>query len=179
MGSGGLASGSLRPKTLLKAYPLAMKISTGYGGLLLTLVVAACHGLAIPANDAKEDNHDRDLSSLGGGNILRSLDVLPTYEQLVEARQLSQLGGGNILRDLSALGGGNILRSLQDAPPPHHRMNNAKRTSFDLIDSHRGFGRFVKRGMFDPIDNGAGFGRFVKRTPFDLIDQAAGFGRRF
>jgi len=155
-----------------------MKISISYGvGLFLTFVVAACHGLAIPANDAKEDNHDRDLSSLGGGNILRS--ILPTYEQLVEARQLSQLGGGNILRDLSALGGGNILRSLQDAPAPHHRMNNAKRTSFDLIDSHRGFGRFVKRGMFDPIDNGAGFGRFVKRTPFDLIDQAAGFGRRF
>jgi len=158
-----------------------MKIGIGYVvGLLLTLVAAACNGLAIPSNDAKEENHDRDLISLGGGNILRSLDVLPTYEQLVEARQLSQLGGGNILRDLSALGGGNILRSLQDAPArPHHRMNNAKRTSFDLIDSHRGFGRFVKRGMFDPIDNGAGFGRFVKRTPFDLIDQAAGFGRRF
>jgi len=151
-----------------------MKISTN--ALFLTVIVATTHGLAIP--DAKEENHDRDLSSLGGGNILRSISP---YEQYIrnEARQLSQLGGGNILRDLSSLGGGNILRSLE----PYHmppRMSNAKRTSFDLIDSHKGFGRFVKRGMFDPIDNGAGFGRFVKRdaAAFDLIDQA-GFGRRF
>merc|ERR1712152_89795 len=87
-------------------------------------------------------------------------------------------------RGLSSLGGGNILRSLprpQASPLYYHlpvRATGTKRAaSFDLIDSHDGFGRFVKRGMspdtmFDQIDSGAGFGRFVKRdAAFDMIDH--------
>jgi len=175
-----------------------MKIGNG---VFLTLFVATA-GFAFTTayptqGNGKEDSANteaRGLSSLGGGNILRAVD----------ARQLSQLGGGNILRDLSALGGGNILRSLprpQASPLYYHlpvrhvgcngcendspvsRATGTKRAaSFDLIDSHDGFGRFVKRGMspdtmFDQIDSGAGFGRFVKRdAAFDMIDHD-GFGR--
>jgi len=155
-----------------------MKIGNG---VFLTLFVATA-GFAFTTAYPTQGNGNeaRGLSSLGGGNILRAVD----------ARQLSQLGGGNILRDLSALGGGNILRSLprpQASPLYYHLPVRAtggtkRAASFDLIDSHDGFGRFVKRGMspdtmFDQIDSGAGFGRFVKRdAAFDMIDHD-GFGR--
>ena len=46
---------------------------------------------------------NRELDSLGGGNILREVDN----------RQLDEIGGGNILREIDSLGGGNILRSLK------------------------------------------------------------------
>jgi len=141
--------------------------------LFLTLAVAVTISECYTVPDRNVDvNKGRDLSSLGGGNILRSLEK--------DSRQLSQLGGGNILRDLSSLGGGNILRSLPQNPNLPTRFE-AKRAAFDLINAHDGFGfdsRFSKRSMFDPIENSMGFERFVKkRNPFDLINAHEGFGR--
>merc|ERR1712126_11154 len=190
MGSVGSTCEESRPRKKIKKRVLVAadmgKVMKIGNGVFLTLFVATAgfaFTIAYPTQgNGKEDSANteaRGLSSLGGGNILRAVD----------ARQLSQLGGGNILRDLSALGGGNILRSLprpQASPLYYHlpvRATGTKRAaSFDLIDSHDGFGRFVKRGMspdtmFDQIDSGAGFGRFVKRdAAFDMIDHD-GFGR--
>ncbi len=70
----------------------------------------------------------RSLDSLGGGNILRSIEAAEA------ARNLDSIGGGNILRQLDSIGGGNILRDLERHEPRHPTS---------------GF-RYLKRG-YDPL----------------------------
>ncbi|XP_046678303.1 orcokinin peptides type B-like isoform X3 [Homalodisca vitripennis] len=118
----------------------------------------------------------RNLDGIGGGNLLRDLDVLRNRAAFFsrgsrdprnyrfDTLMGSTLGGvkrtaGGCCDSLSGIGLGGQKRNMDEID--RTGFNSFIKKNFDEID-RSGFGSFVKRN-FDEIDR-SGFGGFVKRS---------------
>ncbi|XP_054288835.1 orcokinin peptides type A-like isoform X2 [Macrosteles quadrilineatus] len=109
----------------------------------------------------------RNLDGIGGGNLLRDLDMLRSRAAYLSRDQRPQaylepvLGNkrSGCCDSLSGIGIGNQKRNMDEID--RSSFNSFIKKNFDEID-RSGFGSFVKRN-FDEIDR-SGFGSFVKRN---------------
>ncbi|XP_026327596.1 uncharacterized protein LOC113235889 [Hyposmocoma kahamanoa] len=145
------------------------------------------HGIGgnLVGRDVDGARYSRFVDSLGGGNLVRSMD----YGRTNMARNLDSIGGGNLVkknldqlggphlikRTLDSLGGGNLVRNLDSIGGGSHKTSKLDALGGghqrEARDVHRGLPFLFSRRLEYASPYGANYEELHKRN-FDEIDRS-------